>query len=360
MYSLSEPSKQQKIKYVTNICDISKLRTTIESYVKHSHCFRLKVQNIEVNVAVQANSITDKFLRNLLVNDNLKKLLCGNIDYLKSVISNFDSQRVNANISEYNFYYKAPTINHIEHIIGRQLQNNDTVDIPIAILRKIFIEDGYENGEVFDKSAFIRSLDLRICPYCGRAYIYFIENAYRKKGPHIVKPQIDHFFPKSKYPYLALSYQNLIPVCTTCNSIGAKGDNEPLLNGSLRFPYPYRFKENDIHFKCIILGIHYYDDENFKITITYSNNVLEEGCKDILSLNSLYEYHNHEAKELYNQISILASKAKKYYENMGISQSYLMITPQMVLGFAFSPKASRNELLYRFKKDLYEQFTENI
>ena len=31
------------------------------------------------------------------------------------------------------------------------------------------------------------------------------------------KKQIDHFFPKRKYPFLALCYYNLIPSCDICN-----------------------------------------------------------------------------------------------------------------------------------------------
>lgn len=50
------------------------------------------------------------------------------------------------------------------------------------------------------------------CPYCNRSYIF----TSSKSG---TRPQYDHYFPKSKYPYLALSMYNLIPCCSICNGL---------------------------------------------------------------------------------------------------------------------------------------------
>lgn len=54
---------------------------------------------------------------------------------------------------------------------------------------------------------------------------------------------------------------------------------------------------------------------------------------------------------------MLTTHKEGYYKNLGIPKSQFTITPQLILGFPFSAKASRNELLYRFKKDKFEQFT---
>lgn len=53
-----------------------------------------------------------------------------------------------------------------------------------------------------------------ICPYCKRNYVNVIvsENKQRK-----IKPDLDHFYPKSLYPFLAVTLSNLIPSCLTCN-----------------------------------------------------------------------------------------------------------------------------------------------
>ena len=74
---------------------------------------------------------------------------------------------------------------------------------------------------------------VKICPYCNRNYIFTL------KGSN-VRPQYDHYFPKSLYPYLALSMYNLIPCCAICN--GAKHDFDTYDSTNLEenFLYPYR------------------------------------------------------------------------------------------------------------------------
>lgn len=59
----------------------------------------------------------------------------------------------------------------------------------------------------------VMGLDLNVCPYCNRQYI----SAYYSKNGK-TRGDLDHFFPKKKYPYLALSFYNLIPSCKVCNS----------------------------------------------------------------------------------------------------------------------------------------------
>lgn len=55
---------------------------------------------------------------------------------------------------------------------------------------------------------------IRFCPYCNAAPIYYYDNA---AGTSERKNPFDHFFPKSVFPFLALSLYNLIPVCDRCN-----------------------------------------------------------------------------------------------------------------------------------------------
>jgi hypothetical protein len=60
------------------------------------------------------------------------------------------------------------------------------------------------------------TMSLKYCPYCNADTVY----AFRKDNKNRTKvvSALDHFYPKSKYPYLALSLYNLIPACSRCNS----------------------------------------------------------------------------------------------------------------------------------------------
>lgn len=58
---------------------------------------------------------------------------------------------------------------------------------------------------------------LKYCPYCNADTVYAFEKNNTKK-PRKVVSALDHFYPKSQYPFLALSLYNLVPVCSRCNS----------------------------------------------------------------------------------------------------------------------------------------------
>lgn len=60
------------------------------------------------------------------------------------------------------------------------------------------------------------SLQVNVCPYCNRQYTFTIIEKGEDKGN--TRPDFDHYYSQSKYPYLALSFYNLIPSCKICNS----------------------------------------------------------------------------------------------------------------------------------------------
>ncbi len=89
-------------------------------------------------------------------------------------------------------------------------------------IRKIF-ENAYEYfsykryGSAIE---FVDSLNIVACPYCNlNSIIIYDYRGYK------VRPHLDHYYSKSLYPYLALSYRNLIPCCPVCNS-ELKGDKD--------------------------------------------------------------------------------------------------------------------------------------
>ncbi|MDH5033862.1 hypothetical protein [Chryseobacterium cucumeris] len=64
-------------------------------------------------------------------------------------------------------------------------------------------------------------LDMNTCPYCNANFTFTIKSKKLKS-----RPQFDHFYNKGKYPYLALSFFNLIPSCALCNSGALKGQKQ--------------------------------------------------------------------------------------------------------------------------------------
>ena len=89
------------------------------------------------------------------------------------------------------------------------------------ILKNYFGYDDFENGafpsngKKWDAYLFTRKINIEVCPYCNRQYIFTISNGNGR-------PQIDHYYPQSDYPYLSCSIYNFIPSCPQCNH--QKGD----------------------------------------------------------------------------------------------------------------------------------------
>ncbi|MEI6754365.1 MAG: hypothetical protein WCK78_14510 [Paludibacter sp.] len=58
----------------------------------------------------------------------------------------------------------------------------------------------------------MQKLNIRVCPYCNRTYTFTIDD-----DEGICRPEYDHFYCQKNFPYLSLSFYNLIPSCPICN-----------------------------------------------------------------------------------------------------------------------------------------------
>lgn len=65
-----------------------------------------------------------------------------------------------------------------------------------------------------------KKIDIEICPYCNKndvECIYDGDDTYYRAS-------FDHFYSKSKYPFLSLNIYNLVPCCSSCNMIKSNID----------------------------------------------------------------------------------------------------------------------------------------
>jgi hypothetical protein len=105
-------------------------------------------------------------------------------------------------------------------------------------LTKVFNYDAFrDRDKKWDAYQLTEQLGIDVCPYCNRGYTFTIN-----KGQRIARPELDHFLAKSKYPYLALSFYNLIPSCHICNA-NLKHDKTFDLSNHI---HPYRDSLHEI------------------------------------------------------------------------------------------------------------------
>lgn len=205
--------------------------------------------------------------------------------------------------------------------------------------------DGKTNGVWLTQQ-----LGTRTCPYCNRQYTFTIKQS--KTSPSI-RPQLDHFLPKSKYPLLALSFYNLIPACTECNRI--KRDevldiypyNDDFDSNGLKFRIDMKDKSNKIVVKAL-------DTSDFEIVIENGNknkNVTR------LGLTELYNEHKDYVAEIIQKCQAYNSN---YYKTLiqtyrGMNMSECDIHRMIWSAYIYEGEQGRRPLS-KLTKDILEQF----
>lgn len=122
-----------------------------------------------------------------------------------------------------------------QFIIGDIFRLKNKLGVKTSKSYKKYFENQYKifrsSKTGWNGARLIKLLGVTVCPYCNRAFIdtYKVADELESNG------ELDHFFPKEKYPYLSLSLYNLIPCCSVCNK--AKSNSyENIL-------YPYDLKD---------------------------------------------------------------------------------------------------------------------
>lgn len=163
-------------------------------------------------------------------------------------------------------------------------------------------------------------LKIDVCPYCNRQYTFTVNS--KKK----TRPQFDHFYSKSDYPYFALSFYNLIPSCSECNRIKGRDDikfnpyvedfgnckftlskiERLIINPHDKTSWDVNFKNNspshDVHLNTFALKELYnghkdYVSEIVVKALSYTPEYLL-GLKDILQTDSCSELTDEEMRRL--------------------------------------------------------------
>lgn len=244
--------------------------------------------------------------------------------------------------------------------------DGDEVDDFNAIMHEIFVKRSFEGEKTavyakpLDKDEFVKNLGIRICPYCGRAYIYRVVKK-GKKGDVTVKPQLDHFLPKSNYPFLAMNFFNLIPCCTQCNMAPCKVDNDPLDYSKLQVTYlmhPYDFDETMVRFIYEMKAPDTYKPESFDVLVGYQSKDYKTGYNGFFALDKLYAGHTVEVCNMFWRRRALQAAVKGFYKGFGI-QVPAAVMAQGVLGFNLNGIEERRQLMYKFKKDTLLQMMGN-
>ncbi|NQY29674.1 MAG: hypothetical protein HRT69_09395 [Flavobacteriaceae bacterium] len=83
----------------------------------------------------------------------------------------------------------------------------------------------YNDLQKIEYPNYLRKENIKTCVYCNAQSCLVVQPQYydskKKSKIKITRPrfEIDHYYPKSKYPYFGTSFFNLYPSCSSCNNV---------------------------------------------------------------------------------------------------------------------------------------------
>ncbi|BBM52261.1 hypothetical protein JMUB3935_1239 [Leptotrichia trevisanii] len=209
-------------------------------------------------------------------------------------------------------------------------------------------------------------IGIEICPYCQRNYI----SSYEENNSKKTTADLDHFYPKSLYPFLALSLYNFIPSCQICNS-RFKGNKD--VWGSV-YPYEEGFDELGVKFRTseeVIVEILGEGHSDFSVKIDYENLKDEKSKEKIkksirnLGLDKVYEKsHNQYIQNLLYNIEKYPENylenCVEMFENDNDKKKQLEEYFKDIVKESYRKRIENGEPLAKLTKDILEEFNIKI
>lgn len=190
----------------------------------------------------------------------------------------------------------------------------------------------------------------RTCTYCGREYIYTVEDRNpQDRLLHVARPDFDHFLSQELYPLLSLNYYNLIPCCPICNRTvkGTKVFNlddyvHPYLSQSEpQFKFSFKYKD--------------YDKVHGEVTIVNDTDHKERNTINAFELRAFYKKHSE--TELDDLLRLVQKNGRQYVEeylvkimaglHLGKADAY-----RSMFGGEFYESEQLERPLSKFKRDI--------
>ena len=240
------------------------------------------------------------------------------------------------------------------------------------IVKDFFIEE-YEKMSKSDFKHEYLFKYFPTCPYCNTTYLFRLKKKTitNKKSKNYVGAQLDHYFPKSDYPYLAISILNLIPACPTCNHIKSDDEREHLypyeeeLGEDAKFNYSLKFfselkgiNNDSLEEKGLKLDEYFGERVELKIAKGLTNGDKRDRIKNSNKIFRLEEKHSslkEEMKDLYFKHKCTSSSQ---LEELRINFESLNLTDDEIKEIYYGVKIDKDKYherpLSKFINDLID------
>ncbi|MDI9876497.1 hypothetical protein [Flectobacillus rivi] len=242
------------------------------------------------------NALIAQYFSNVGIKD-IKDLLCASPKEITSIVNTFDQLPIEEQMKLAGSKDKKGCLDFTS-LYDTFTRKNNTI-------------------KEYDSDKLIEDCDILTCPYCNENYTYRIVCSKDKKSIRRTFDW-DHLFPKEKYPFLAVSFYNLVPSCKVCNSFknaDSKLFFNPFENVNVDDVYSFNFSL-DAKLNTILEDKETSKDQNIP-----SREIIEFKTQDLAlkkSLEALFESVKlkDRMKQHKGVINLVVERAKMYNETL--------------------------------------------
>lgn len=163
-----------------------------------------------------------------------------------------------------------------------------------------------------------------------------------------MNPQLDHWFPQSKYPLLQVSFYNLIPSCEICNS---RVKNSTIFNLTDHF-HPYVSSEEKITFDYFPTGT----AEEYRIFFTKDSGKKIKLTSEKMFVDEMYNAHIPELKDI---LLIEQAYSKSYLQSLRTAFPGAKLQDSEIYRLAFGTEMRKEDFhkrpMSKFKHDILKK-----
>lgn len=217
-------------------------------------------------------------------------------------------------------------------------------------IHEVFKYEGWfdkKKKTMYDAYDLAVNLDIPTCTYCNRIYTKTVINPSK-----ITRPTFDHWYSKADYPLLALSFFNLIPSCSVCNS-GVKTTNLFILNTHFHPYFKFDIEDQKINFNFSYEHRNY---SSFKFKII-NNNDFSKISTESFKIQEIYETHEDEIADLRRLRDIYSDKYLAMLKNNILKGT--SVSDEEIYRLAFGTHIDETKFdrrpLSKMKKDILEE-----
>lgn len=311
----------------------------------------------------QSNLMTelDKYIQGpaapfvIYVRDNLETIIAGRPAVLESISGVLDGH-IDTSRQNYQHLNPAATDGEINAWIK---------GVVLSIFNYDYDHDGftkrYRGRLAYEHS---RDLNISTCPYCNAQFTFTFDVNEGKS-----RPQFDHFLYKGRYPYFAISFYNLIPSCSVCNS-SIKGTKLFSVNTHL---HPFlEGMEGALKFETQIKSVDFLvQKKEFELHMVPRDGAddnhitrCERSLHDFAILDR-YKFHRDYAGEIIRKAHLYTNKTlKTLIEGFDWEDNPIFNSPEQALenfmGNFMTSDSQHKRILSKLTKDIAEEFSIKI